>query len=411
VLVLGTDLTMTDSTRALAPISKFDFANAGTGTPDSTPPQQLNHSLVEQGAIGIAGAVVVNSRELTDRVLKNPSVFSSADLIEQGNSLPLIPLSIDPPDHVKYRKLLDPLFSPRRINALEADITVRVNHFIDTFIDRGSCDFTADFAELFPSSVFLGMMGLPWEELDTLVRFRDGLLRPGTGDMRPEERSALQRETAQSVYAYFDGILDERAETPRDDILSLFVDTQVGGERLAREEILAICLVLVTAGLDTVTDSLTCFWAFLAQNPGHRQRIVDEPEVIPNAVEELLRWETPVPAVVRWAREESTVGNQVVGAGHHVLVNLGAANLDPAEFEDPLEVRFDRRVSRHLAFGGGVHRCLGSHLARRELRVALQEWHRRIPEYSLSPGYEVSYLPPLRFVPNLQLTWPTVSQA
>jgi cytochrome P450 len=398
---------MTDATRADRPVAKFDFANSGTGDRDSTPPQPMNHALVPLGAIGRDGSVVVNSRELTDRVLKNPSLFASVALIEQGNSLPLIPLSIDPPDHAKYRKLLDPLFSPRRIDALEADITERVNRFIDTFINRGSCDFTADFAELFPSAVFLGMMGLPWEELDTLVGMRDGLLRPGTPDMPPEERSAIQRETGQRVLTYFDAIIDDRAAAPQHDILSLFVDARVGDERLSREEILAICHVLLTAGLDTVTDSLTCFWAFLAQNPTYRQRIVEEPEVIPNAVEELLRWETPVPAVVRWAREESTIGDQVVGAGHHVLVNLGAANLDPAEFEDPLEVRFDRRVSRHLAFGGGVHRCLGSHLARRELRVALQEWHRRIPEYTLSPGYEVSYLPPLRFVPDLQLSWPT----
>ena len=96
-----------------------------------------------------------------------------------------------------------------------------------------------------------------------------------------------------------------------------------------------------------------------------------------------------------------------VEAGHHVLVNLSAANLDPAEFSDPLDVQFDRAVNRHVAFGGGVHRCLGSHLARRELRVALREWHTRIPEYTLTPGYEVGYLPPLRFVPDLQLTWST----
>lgn len=100
------------------------------------------------------------------------------------------------------------------------------------------------------------------------------------------------------------------------------------------------------------------------------------------------------------------VGGQTAAAGHHVMVNLGAANVDPSEFDEPLEVRFDRPAYRHLAFGGGVHRCLGSHLARRELRIALREWHRRIPEYTLSPGYEVNYLPPLRYVPDLQLSWP-----
>jgi cytochrome P450 len=223
--------------------------------------------------------------------------------------------------------------------------------------------------------------------------------------MQPQERSAIQRQTAQEVYRYFDAILDERTREPHDDILTHFTTAEADGERLTRDEMLAICFVLLTAGLDTVTDSLTCFFAYLAQHSAHRQAIVADPAVIPNAVEELLRWETPVPSGVRWAREDAVIGGVPVEAGHHVLVNLSAANLDPAEFDDPLEVRFDRDVNRHLAFGGGVHRCLGSHLARRELRVALREWHRRIPEYSLSPGYRVTYKPPLRFVPDLQLSW------
>jgi cytochrome P450 len=390
-----------------APFAKVDFVNqvVGTADPATSAPQPLNHALVEQGAIGMDGSVLVNTRALVDEALRNPARFSSEDLVEQGNTLPLIPLNVDPPDHVKYRRLLDPIFAPRRIDALDADITVRANRFIDTFIDRGACNFTTEFAELFPSSVFLGMMGLPWDELDTLIELRDGLLRPGTREMQPEERSAIQRATAQRVYAYFDTILDERAAAPRDDVLSRFVSVADGGDRLTRDEVLAICFVLLTAGLDTVTDSLTCFFAFLAQHPEHRHAIARDPDIVPGAVEELLRWETPVPAVVRWAREDSTLGGETVGAGRHVMVNLSAANLDPAEFPDPLEVQFDRPVNRHVAFGSGVHRCLGSHLARRELRIALREWHRRIPDYGLGPGYEVTYLPPLRFVPDLELAW------
>jgi cytochrome P450 len=385
---------------------KLDFVNAPLSeTVDATAPQPRNHALAQQGAVDLLGMLIVNSRELVKDTLTHAEVFSSADLIEQGNVRPLIPLGIDPPAHLKYRKLLDPLFAPRRIDALEDDIAARANAFIDRFSERGSCDFTAEFAELFPSSVFLGMMGLPWEELDTLIRLRDGLLRPGTREMSAEQRSQIQRRTAQEVYAYFDAILDERAAEPRDDILSAFVNAEADGQRLTRHEMLDICFVLLTAGLDTVTDSLTCFWAFLAQHPGHRRQLVAQPELLPNAVEELLRWETPVPSVIRWAREDCPVGDRVAGAGHLVAVNLSAANLDPLEFPDPLEVRFDRATNRHLAFGGGVHRCLGSHLARRELRVALREWHRRIPEYGLTPGYEVRYRPPLRFVPDLQLSW------
>jgi cytochrome P450 len=396
------------ATRAEHPVAKLDFVNlVQRDALDSTAPQPANFELARRGAISIDDNLMVASRPLVDETLRDHSVFSSADLIEQGNVRPLIPLGIDPPDHVKYRRLLDPLFAPRQIDALEQDIAERVNHFIDTFIDRGSCNFTDEFAELFPSSVFLGMMGLPWDELPALIALRDGLLRPGGADTTPEDRSEIQRATAREVYAYFDAILDERAARPRDDILSRLVGAEVDGARLSREEMVDICFVLLTAGLDTVTDSLTCFWAFLAQHPALRQQLVDDPELVPNAVEELLRWETPVPGVARWAREARSLGGQPVGAGHLVMLNLSAANLDPSEFPDPLEVRFDRTVNRHIAFGGGVHRCLGSHLARRELRIALVEWHRRIPEYGLTPGYSVAYRPPLRFVPDLQLSWAT----
>jgi cytochrome P450 len=392
--------------RAEQPVSRLDFVNSvDRNAVVTVSPQPANHDLACLGALEVDDTVVVNSRALVDTVLKDPEVFSSADLVEQGNVRPLIPLAVDPPDHAKYRRLLDPLFAPRRVEGLEDDIARRVNRLIDSFVDRGECNFTDEFAELLPSSVFLGLMGLPFEELPRLIRLRDGLLRPGDAKTSPRERSEIQRRTAQEVYEYFDAVLDERVLSPRDDILTFFVEAEIAGEPLSRHEMLDICFVLLTAGLDTVTDSLTCFWAFLAQHDEHRQLLVDRPETVPDAVEELLRWETPVPAVVRWARETRSLDGHVASAGHIVAVNLSAANLDPSEFPDPLDVRFDRPVNRHLAFGGGIHRCLGSHLARRELRIALREWHRRIPEYALRPGYEVGYRPPLRFVPDLQLCW------
>jgi cytochrome P450 len=404
-------VTDRDVKRADAPVSKFRFTGGGSaGGLDSTAPQPGNYAMAQEGAIALGGHVMIGGRTLVSETLNMPEVFSSADLVEQGNTKPLIPLGIDPPEHGKFRKLLEPLFSVRRMEAQETDIAKRVNRFIDTFVDRGSCNFTREFAELFPSSVFLGLMGLPWSELEALVAMRDGLLHPGGPGTSAEEKLEIQRQTAQEVYAYFDRVLDQRVAAPGDDVLSELTCARLDGRPLPRDAMLSICFVLLTAGLDTVTDTLTCFWAYLAQHREQRTLLVAEPEIIPRAVEELLRWETPVPMVVRWAREERAVGGQVVAAGHHALVNLGAANVDPADFPDPLEVRFDRRGNRHLAFGGGVHRCLGSHLARRELRIALREWHRRIPDYTLSPGYEVHYRPPLRFVPDLQLCWQPVNE-
>ncbi len=283
----------------------------------------------------------------------------------------------------------------------------RVNHFIDQFEARGECHFTHEFAEKFPSAVFLGLMGLPWEELDTFLRLKDGIIRPGGIEMEQEQRQQIQRDVGQELYAYFDAILDERLRAPKDDILTRFNTAEIDGEKLTREEILDICFLFFIAGLDTVTDSLSCFFAFLAQHDDHRRQIVDNPDIIPSAVEELLRWETPVPNVPRMAMTDGCpVEGHTVPQGSFVLVNVGAANVDPAEYDDPMEVRFDRDVNRHLAFGGGVHRCLGSHLARRELRVTLREWHRRIPEYSIKPGVELQYAAGLRMVENLELVWP-----
>jgi cytochrome P450 len=374
---------------------------------DLAEPQPKYEELIEAGGVvsPTEGFTVVASRAAVDEVFRDPATFTSRDLVQLGNVRPLIPLSVDPPEHKKYRRILDPLFAPKRMDEIEDDVASRMNRFIDAFIDRGSCNFTEEVAVLYPSAVFLGLMGLPWDELDTLLRLKDGIMRPGGGGLSPEEQARIRDETGTEIYAYFNAILDERQRHPEEDILTGFLGAEVDGEKLSREEILDICFLFLIAGLDTVTDSLTCFFAFLSQHPEHRRQIVDDPAVIPKAVEEMLRWETPVAGTARLATTDSEVTGCPVSAGSLVFVCIGAANVDPAEFEDATQVRFDREVNRHLAFGGGVHRCLGSHLARRELRIALREWHRRIPDYQLKPGIELEYPPGLRMVQNLELVW------
>jgi cytochrome P450 len=382
---------------------------------DLSAPQQRYHDVIAAGGYlqPMDGLSLTFSRALTDHVLRHHELFSSTGGLDLGNTRPLIPLNVDPPQHSKYRKILDPLFAPKRMDAQEADITARVNRFIDEFAGRGECNFTEEFAELLPSSVFLGLMGLPWDELDTFLRLRDGVLRPERFDpdaqFSMDARIAVQRATGQEIYAYFDRVCDERRRNPNDDILTHLVNVEIDGEKLTREEILDICFLFLIAGLDTVSDSLTCFYAFLANNPAHRQQIVDDPSIIPGAVEELLRWESPVPSgVPRIATTDTELPNgAAVPAGCAVSVSYGAGNMDPSEFPDPFDVRFDREPNRHIAFGGGVHRCLGSHLARRELRITLREWHRRIPEYSIKPGHvKLEYASGLRSVKDLMLVWP-----
>jgi len=355
--------------------------------------------------------VVLTRRADVDEAFRRPDVFSSnMSAVDLGNIRPLIPLQIDPPDHKKYRRILDPIFAPKRMALLEEPLTKLVNDLIDGFIDRGEVDFAAEFSVPFPSQAFLTLLGLPLDELPTFLAMKDGIIRPdrATGsDWNSPEMLAHQKATAASIYDYFDNVLDEREVERRDDILSRFLDSEVDGHRLSREEILDICFLFLIAGLDTVTATLDCMFAYLAQHPEQRRRMVDDPSTIPSVVEELLRWETPVMGVVRVALEETELGGCPVHKGDQVMVLLGSANTDEAEFDDADVVDFDREVNRHLAFGGGVHRCLGSHLARQELRVALSAWHRRIPEYSIAEGATLDYTSGIRSIEHFPMTFTT----
>ncbi len=381
---------------------------------DLADPQPRYLAMIEQGGFvePIDGFAMSFDRSITEHVLRHHELFSSRVEMKLGNVRPLIPLNVDPPQHAKYRKLLDPLFAPKRMDAQEEDITRRVDALLDDFVDDGECNFTEQFAEILPSSVFLGLMGLPEEELRMFLRMRDGILHPEKLEpdalLDPDARAAVMDRTGQEIYDYFGVLVDARRAHPTDDVISGFVTAEIDGERLTREDVLDICFLFLIAGLDTVSDSLTCMYAFLATHPDHRRQIATDLSCIPTAVEELLRWESPVPAgVPRVATRDTELPNGAkVAEGTAVMVMYGAANVDPKEFPDGFEVRFDRKVNRHIAFGGGVHRCLGSHLARRELRIALREWHRRIPDYWIKPGNEqLEYPPGLRHVKDLVLTW------
>ncbi len=349
--------------------------------------------------------VLLSRKEEIMEALRHPEIFSSnMDAVDLKNKRPMIPLQIDPPDHKKFRKLLDPIFAPRKMAVMDDEVSSLVNRSIDRFIDRGEVDFAKEFSIPFPSEVFLTLLGLPLEELDTFLTMKDGIIRPDhvTGKLYgSHEASAYQQKIADSVYDYFNKVLDLREKERKDDMLSHFLDAEVEGDRLTREDILDICFLFLIAGLDTVTATLDCMFAFLAQHPEQRRQLVEDPSLIPNAIEELLRWETPVMGIARVAVQDTELNGCPIHAGEQVMVMIGSANTDEAEFPDGDVVRFDRDVNPHIAFGGGIHRCLGSHLARLELRVALREWHKRIPDYEVEPGHELVYTPGIRSIDYL----------
>jgi cytochrome P450 len=346
--------------------------------------------------------VVVSRRAEIEEIFRDPATFSSnMEAVDLKNARPLIPLQIDPPDHKKYRKILDPIFAPREMALIAEPVAQLANELIDAFVDRDGVDFAREFSVPFPSLVFLTLLGLPLDELARFIDMKDGIIRPDQVTGTPygsAEMQAYQQKTADSIYEYFEEVLDEREADRRDDLLSRFLDVEVDGIKLKRTEILDICFLFLIAGLDTVSATLDCMFSYLAQHPEQRQQLVDDPSLIPAAIEELLRWETPVLGVARAATRDTELAGCPIHKGDQVSVILSSANTDPAEFDDPDVVRFDRSSNRHLAFGGGLHRCLGSHLARQELRIALREWHRRIPDYSVAPGHTLVYTPAIRSI-------------
>jgi cytochrome P450 len=350
------------------------------------------------------GMVIVAKHEHVMSTLRNPEQFSSnMDAISIGNIRPLIPLQVDPPGHVKFRRLLDPLFSPKEVAKLEPEVRRLVNELIDGFAATGECELSDEFAIPLPCTVFLALMGLPLEDLDLFLRFKDDIIRP-VGET-PDDAKAVQSATGQEIYAYFQKMVDARRAEPRDDLISGFVAAEVDGQRLTDNDILDISYLFLLAGLDTVTASLTCAVAYLANHPDRRDAIANDLSLVPAAVEELLRWETPVPGVPRVAMSDCTIGEEQIKAGDSVMCLLGAANVDSSEFPDADTVDLQREGNRHLAFGGGVHRCLGSHLARLEMRVALEELHRRLPDYAIKPGETPKYTMGIRAVEYLPLVF------
>lgn len=353
-------------------------------------------------------AHIVSRYEDVRWALRNPEIFSS-DLVavDIGQERPLIPLQIDPPAHATYRRVIDPTVGPREVAALEEGIRDSVAEVIDTFVGRGMVDAHAEFTVPLPCQVFLRATGLPFEDLPMFLTWKDEIIRPGGGLLDPAEAKVRRHAAGHELYEYFEGVIHQRRDHLGDDLISRFLTTETDGRTMSHEEMLDICFLFILAGLDTVTSTLDCALAFLAQHPEHRRRLAEDPASAPALVEELLRRETPVMQILRVIAQPTELHGVAMEPGDTVLLLLGSANVDPEEF-GPTAAEFDpdRESNRHLAFGGGPHRCLGSHLARLELRVALEEWHRRIPDYELAEGAELNYSPGIREIEHLPLVFP-----
>jgi cytochrome P450 len=352
------------------------------------------------------GGYMITSSEGAEFVLKHPELFSSQRAFDGvGSPLPMVPIAFDPPEHTRYRRVLQPFFSPRGTATWRPMVRELAGELIDGLAGRGECDLVAELAVPLPAHVFLTLFGLPLQDRDRLIAWKEALLNFDFqgGEPVPERTARLGAE----LYEYLVGHIAERRQRGgTEDLLGQLL-ADASDERLSDDEILGLSFLFVLAGLETVTSALSTGFAALAAQPALRRQIAADPAVIPAAVEELLRFDGPLVFVPRISTQDVELAGQVIPAGSYVMVTLAVASRDPAEHSDPDTIDFQRQ-ERNLAFGVGPHRCLGLHLARMEMRVAVEEWHRRIPEYELAPGVtpRVRWPAGLVGIDSLPLVWP-----
>ena len=344
--------------------------------------------LRERGSLfALDNGLVATDRAVIEAVFKQPGLFSSKQAFDiLASPLPLVPIAFDPPDHTRYRHILQPFFSPRSIRPLEPRLREQLAALLDPMTERDGCDFVAEVAGVFPTQVFLTLFGLPLDKRDQLIDWKDAVLglSDASGTIVPEA-SAEGTQKAAELFGYLVGLVGQRRGVPGDDILSALLGLD-GDQALTDEEVIGLCFLFVLAGLDTVTDSLGFGMERLARNPAQRAEIVRDPTLIPNAVEELVRLDPPAPFVPRITTQDTVLDGLPVPAGTRVTSYLAAANRDQTGYPDPYAVNFHRPDNAHASFGLGAHRCLGSHLARLEMRLVYEEWHKRFPDYRIAPG-------------------------
>jgi cytochrome P450 len=306
--------------------------------------------------------------------------FSSRRVIVRETPPPRIPappITSDPPAHRPARMVLLPPFTPDAINRLEPRARALANELIDKFIARGSCDAAVEYAQEIPTRLIAHMMDLPESDGDLYRKWIKMVLEEGITDV------SIAVQAAGEMQHYFMGHVHERQEKPGDDLISYLANVEVKGEKLQAENVIGALRLLLIAGIDTTWSGIgSCLW-HLARMPGDRRRLVAEPALMPTAVEELLRAYAPV-TMAREVVKETTINGCTFKPGQMVMLSFPAANRDPAMFPDADKVVIDRKENRHAAFGLGIHRCIGSNLARMELTVAVEEFLKRIPEFSLA---------------------------
>ncbi|WP_445949169.1 cytochrome P450 [Sphingorhabdus sp.] len=301
-------------------------------------------------------------------------------LIRESGGTRFIPGELDPPIHTAFRKVLNPETSPRRIRAFEESSRKLCINLIEEIQGRRECEFRAAISEKMPIYNFLFFMGLPLEDAETLL--------PHSNTIVHDHDMTAFAAALEALHAYVDARIDERLENPLDDFISRLLSATIEGRPIAREEVRVTVLNVMLGGLDTVTGSMGFFFNFLARNPDHRRQLAENPSMIPQANEELFRRHA-IFNTGRLVKNACEWKGITLRENDLILIPGALHNLDERKFPNPLKVDFERRDGPHITFGVGIHRCLGSNIARMQLKILLEEWLKRIPEFAITAGGEV----------------------
>ncbi|OBI19917.1 cytochrome [Mycobacterium sp. E2327] len=345
------------------------------------------------------GHYYLTRREDVLAALRNPKVFSSRLALQPpGSPLPVVPLAFDPPEHTRYRKILQPYFSPQGLSESRPVLQRHAAEMIAALAAQGKCDAMAEFARLYPYQVFLDLYGLPVEDRDLIIDWKDAVI--GERPYMTQE----DHEKARKLLAYLTDAIQKRRENPGTDMLSRVM---TGEGNFTDLELLGMSHLLILAGLDTVTASIGFSLYHLARRPDLRTALRDNPRQIRVFIEEIVRLEPSAPVAPRVTTEIVEVGGMTLPAGTPVRLCMAAVNRDGSDAMSTDELFLDGKVHRHWGFGGGPHRCLGSHLARIELTIIVAEWLKQIPDFELPEDYtpEIKFPSKTFALKTLPLRW------
>jgi cytochrome P450 len=297
-------------------------------------------------------------------------------------------LTMDPPDHGKYRNVTSKQFTPRSVRALEGKVERITREVLDEAAERPAGDFVADVSARITIAVIAEMLGVPREDWHLLFRWTNEVIAPEDPEFQREGDAATGDAARIELFQYFDAMSRDRRASPRDDIVSVVANGAVDGRELGPVELLSYYFLLVVAGNETTRNAMTGGMIAFLENPGEWERLRREPALLDPAVEEVVRWVTPVIQFCRTANRDYELRGRTIRAGQSACLFYPSANRDEDVFEEPDRFRIDRQPNRHVAFGVGEHVCLGAHLARLELRAAFGALRERLVSAELSGPIE-----------------------